>query len=80
MARDVDRAWQQYGLNAYIGAPYHYYVSFSLCCLPFILIVSLLCCVTDDDEVMPPTIGNAGLADHSKVTPAQKAAFDAMKQ
>ena len=55
MARDIDRTWAQYGLNAYVGAPYHYVVVALLCAIPFFMILGLLCCLADDDEVLHPS-------------------------
>lgn len=50
MMRDIDTAWKAYGLDAYIGAPFNYWLVVVVCAMPFALIVSLLCCIGDDDE------------------------------
>ena len=52
--RDIDRAWAQYGLNAYVPPPYHYWLVSMICCAPFLLIVGLLCCLTDEEEDFKP--------------------------
>ena len=43
-------AWEQYGLHAYVPAPYHYAVVLTVCSIPFILVCSLLCFMSDEDE------------------------------
>lgn len=47
--RDIDIAWTQYGLFEYVSAPFHYWIVSAMCTLPFILIISLLCCIGDDE-------------------------------
>lgn len=49
--RDIDIAWTQYGLFEYVGPPFHYWVVSGMCSLPFILIISLLCCIADDEPL-----------------------------
>ena len=51
--RDVDMAWTQYGLDAYIPPPYHYALAFFMCCTPFILVCAMLCCMLDEDDDEP---------------------------
>ena len=43
-------AWEQYGLNAYIPAPWHYVLAALMCSTPFILVCAMLCCMLDEDE------------------------------
>lgn len=50
--RDIDFAWSNYGLYNYVPAPYHYWVVTLLCCLPFALVLSLLCCIGDEEELV----------------------------
>jgi len=54
MMRDIDGAWRAYGLDAYIGEPFHYWLVMAVCSLPFMLICSLLCCIGDEDDFDKP--------------------------
>ena len=49
-------AWEQYGLHAYVPAPYHYAVVVSVCAIPFLLVISLLCFMSDEDEIAAPPV------------------------
>jgi len=51
--RDIDQAWLQYGLDAYVPPPFHYWVVTLFCALPFMLVISLLCCISDDEVLSP---------------------------
>ena len=37
MMRDIDTAWKAYGLDAYIGAPFNYWLVVVVCAMPFAL-------------------------------------------
>ena len=52
--RDIDQAWRNYGLDAYIGTPYNYWLVASVCSMPFVLICTLLCCIDDGDDFDKP--------------------------
>ena len=52
--RDIDMAWRNYGLEAYVPPPFHYWLVTIVCSMPFILIITLLCCLTDEDEFDKP--------------------------
>ena len=69
MARDIDSAFQQYGLHAYVPAPYHYAVVIAVCAIPFILVCSLLCFMNDEDESYE--VQPAKVAPTSKAAPAK---------
>lgn len=51
IVRDIDMAWQQYGLHDYVPAPYHYAVVVGVCSIPFILVCATLCCLGDEEDL-----------------------------
>ena len=61
--RDIDNAWRQYGLNAYVPPPYHYWIVMTICSAPFLLIVGLLCCLSDEEDEKPQYPQRVGPAD-----------------
>jgi len=52
--RDIDMTWESYGLDKYVPAPFHYYLVMLLISLPFVLVISLLCCFIDEDVPTKP--------------------------
>ena len=69
--RDIDIAWEQYGLFKYIPAPWHYTLVTLICMIPFVLICSLLCCFIDEDE---PPQGAKVKPDHASASGGKKPA------
>ena len=51
--KDIDQVWYRYGLHEYVPPPYNLYIVLALCCLPFMLVFSLLCCIIDEEEPKP---------------------------
>ena len=74
--RDINMAWEQYGLFAYIPAPWHYTLVTLICMIPFVLICSLLCCFIDEDEPPP---GPKVKPDHASAAGGKKPATSNQK-
>ena len=67
LMKEIDAAWGKLGFYQYVPAPYHYYAVTTLCVLPFIFMITILCCLFEDDTPTKTVYKQDGTTSPKKV-------------